>query len=618
MKMKKTGKLKKVLSIALCALLAVCFIPVMPGSDVHAASERYVGEKITFGAVYDRYSLMFLELSTNSNESFYVYINNRLHDIGKNPLVYKEGNNYVSPIEIIPVSAGTLNYNFGVEWRGSDQRVTKVESKGKGSFNIKNFKGVIGNVEIIADGPFVSGGIFPQFTVPEGAHYEIKEVSFYAEMTDFYPGDKLLTYSDGSKLNLSVEIVPEKGYVFTGTSGGNFKPKLTDYEYVDSLVKLSYKGKTYKTKLNKTPDYTNMICAGGVEEQISKGSVYSVYVKNLDKPAEGAELDKEITITDFTDVTSVKYYVGGKEVSSVKEGDNVDIVIGIKLKNNNYFRDDAFTAWYNSDNNKICDGSIKLIDSQTAELRFSGIKAGIAPGYVRPEEPVEPIEPIEPIEPPVEPVEPPVEPVEPVEPMEQPEDPGNYKMPFNDVKKNAWYYDNVQAAHKMGLINGKKDNEYKPNDNMTFAEAVKLAVCMNILYNGGDPAKDIANGSDVWYSTYMKYALNNDIIAGDLSSIANKNITRAEYVEIFYNSLPKEAFAEKNTIPAGSIPDISTIKNSHQKAVYAFYRAGVLSGVDAKGNFKPAESIKRSEVASILIRMMDKNYRVGAPAELGK
>ena len=49
-----------------------------------------------------------------------------------------------------------------------------------------------------------------------------------------------------------------------------------------------------------------------------------------------------------------------------------------------------------------------------------------------------------------------------------------------------------------------------------------------------------------------------------------------------------------------------------------FYRAGILSGVDAKGTFNPSDNIKRSEVAAILIRMMDKTARVGAPKELGK
>ena len=170
----------------------------------------------------------------------------------------------------------------------------------------------------------------------------------------------------------------------------------------------------------------------------------------------------------------------------------------------------------------------------------------------------------------------------------------------------------------MGLINGKTATLYKPDDNMTFAEAVKLAVCMNILYNGGDPNKDIAPGKNVWYSTYMDYALENGIIDDDLTPHANENITRKEYVYIFSRALPEEAFAKKNNIPSGSIPDIREEKLAQDKAIYLFYRAGILAGVDSKGTFKPQDNIKRSEVAAILIRMMDATARVGAPKDLAK
>ena len=43
--------------------------------------------------------------------------------------------------------------------------------------------------------------------------------------------------------------------------------------------------------------------------------------------------------------------------------------------------------------------------------------------------------------------------------------------------------------------------------------------------------------------------------------------------------------------------------------IYELYRAGVLTGSDAAGTFYPNSSIKRSEVAAILIRMFDTNAR---------
>lgn len=198
------------------------------------------------------------------------------------------------------------------------------------------------------------------------------------------------------------------------------------------------------------------------------------------------------------------------------------------------------------------------------------------------------------------------------------EKPVEYSFPFVDVPKTEWYFESVKSAHKMGLINGKYPTIYAPGDKMTFAEAVKLAVCMNILYNGGDPGREIANGTDEWYSTYMEYALSAGIIDEDLSYKADDFITRAEYVYIFSNSLPKSAFTAKNEIPTGSIPDVKNESTSTEKAIYLFYRAGILSGSDLIGTFNPSDNIIRSEVAAILIRMMDSSARVKAPTLLGK
>lgn len=192
-----------------------------------------------------------------------------------------------------------------------------------------------------------------------------------------------------------------------------------------------------------------------------------------------------------------------------------------------------------------------------------------------------------------------------------------YVFPFIDVKKSNWYYEHVMTAHKMGLISGKSASTYNPNDTMTVAEAIKLAVCMNIVYNGGDPST-FKNGTEKWYSTYMQYALDKGIIDKDMSDVANDPISRLDYVYIFSKALPEKAFEAKNSIPVGSIPDIKNEEGAQNKAVYTFYRAGILAGVDKYGTFSPDSTIKRSEVAAILVRMMIPTYRVNAPEALIK
>ncbi len=180
------------------------------------------------------------------------------------------------------------------------------------------------------------------------------------------------------------------------------------------------------------------------------------------------------------------------------------------------------------------------------------------------------------------------------------------EIPFEDVPEDAWYRKDVENAYKNGLINGKSEKRYAPGDNMTYAEAIKLACTIYQLYYDGEVT--LTNGSDVWYSTYMDYALENRIVRTDYSSVANEYVTRKEFVNIFYGALPLKEFAKINNVEDNIIPDVK-IGDAYSGEIYTFYRAGILTGNDAKGTFKPDSNISRSEVAAIVIRMLDSGAR---------
>ncbi len=201
-----------------------------------------------------------------------------------------------------------------------------------------------------------------------------------------------------------------------------------------------------------------------------------------------------------------------------------------------------------------------------------------------------------------------------------------YAFSFTDVPESAWYHQWVREAYQMGLINGKTATTYCPKDNMRYAEAVKLAACMHQRYTDGEVT--LENGKNDWRSTYYDYCLENGIIPAapegeelgykELYAKAGSIIDRRTFVWLFSRALPAEAFPEINSIPDDSIPDVPVDDGIWDDGIYLFYRAGILNGSDAKGTFNPGSSIQRSEVAAILVRMMDAHYRVDAPAELGK
>ena len=173
---------------------------------------------------------------------------------------------------------------------------------------------------------------------------------------------------------------------------------------------------------------------------------------------------------------------------------------------------------------------------------------------------------------------------------------------FTDVSPEAWYYSDVKIAADSGLVNGKTETTFCPDEYLTWAEAVKLAACMNQIYLTGSVY--LTNG-DPWYKNYADYARMKGIISGEYDWDAS--INRAGYMGIFARALPDSALSAKNRVTDGSIPDVPmTYPQAAQ--IYKLYRAGVVQG-DEEHFCHPADPIRRSEVAAILTRMMFESER---------
>lgn len=178
-------------------------------------------------------------------------------------------------------------------------------------------------------------------------------------------------------------------------------------------------------------------------------------------------------------------------------------------------------------------------------------------------------------------------------------------LPFKDVKEGDWFYNDVKYAYENNFINGKNSPDtFLPNENMTYAEAIKLAACMHQKYTTGEVT--LKNGNP-WYQTYLDYCKDNKITDKEYSY--NALVTRAGYMEIFAKALPDEALKAVNNVPDNSIPDVpSSLEGA--ESIYKLYRAGILAGADELHNCVPGANIKRCEVAVIMSRMMDSTKRI--------
>ena len=179
-------------------------------------------------------------------------------------------------------------------------------------------------------------------------------------------------------------------------------------------------------------------------------------------------------------------------------------------------------------------------------------------------------------------------------------------FPFYDVDSNDWFYEPVKSAWEQELIDGVTARYFKPERSLTVAQAVKLAAALHQKQSVGFVT--LQNGGAHWYDNYVNYAVANSLIEAAYQNKSaeamNAPVTRAEFVHI----LSKTLVGAKQLNTVNSIPDVKA-GDAWADEIYAFYRAGILTGSDRLGTFYPESSLKRSEAAAILVRLYDATQR---------
>ena len=176
---------------------------------------------------------------------------------------------------------------------------------------------------------------------------------------------------------------------------------------------------------------------------------------------------------------------------------------------------------------------------------------------------------------------------------------------FTDVPDNEWYTASVKNAYEYDLVKGTGDSTFSPSGNVTIASAITLACRLHSIYYTGKA--DFIQGSP-WYQVYVDYAVANGIIKAGEYTDMNAAATRVQYAAIMSKALPDTALQQKNTVDDNAIPDVK-MTDAHAADIYKLYRAGILTGSDTKGTFRPDSTIMRSEVSALVTRMADASLR---------
>lgn len=191
----------------------------------------------------------------------------------------------------------------------------------------------------------------------------------------------------------------------------------------------------------------------------------------------------------------------------------------------------------------------------------------------------------------------------PADPSETPPAPA---VTFTDVpqdKSTDWYYNEVMDLVAGGVLGGFPDGSFRPNEAVTYAQALKM-----IMLAAG--YQEQAPTSKHWASGYLARAVADGLTSAKEEQL-DKRIDR-------YTIAAIAARALKLPLPTGNASPFADMTMSEDTALYvlSLYEAGIVKGSTNKEQqlvYYGENAIRRSEMAVIIWRMY--NYKNTSGAE---
>ena len=170
-------------------------------------------------------------------------------------------------------------------------------------------------------------------------------------------------------------------------------------------------------------------------------------------------------------------------------------------------------------------------------------------------------------------------------------------LPFSDVSADAWYYDAVSEAYDAGLIAGKEETLFAPDDPVTAAE---LAAMLYRAQGGETTGTEDGN----WYDTAQAWGEENGIInAGGWTFAADAALTREQMMDMLYRFLTYENVSLEGTDDLSGFADSADLSDYAREAAAKLTAAGIILG-DETG-LRPADTLTRAETAAVLVRVLE-------------
>ena len=162
---------------------------------------------------------------------------------------------------------------------------------------------------------------------------------------------------------------------------------------------------------------------------------------------------------------------------------------------------------------------------------------------------------------------------------------------FSDVNPGDWFYDEVQSAVAMGLMNGVGDGKFDPQGGTTCG----MVLTMLARLDGDDNSAD----EDAWYASALAWAEENGIADG---MVQESDATREQVAVMLYRYVQVlgGGFTEAMDF-ALSYTDSADVSEDAEDAMYWCTVNGVLKGFE-DGTLRHGSGVTRAQTAAMFVR----------------
>lgn len=175
-------------------------------------------------------------------------------------------------------------------------------------------------------------------------------------------------------------------------------------------------------------------------------------------------------------------------------------------------------------------------------------------------------------------------------------------LAFTDVSDVPWVAEAIDSLYSNGVINGKEEGKFYPNDSITREEFVKMLVsAFSMKLVNEDVTFDDVNEED-WSYDYIKTACIAGITKGVSETHFGKeeNILRQDIcvmINRLFDITDVKIVTDENA--ADKLGDFSDVSDYAKEAVINMTSAGIMNG-DENGNVNPNQTATRAETAKLM------------------